>query len=767
MSHAADTGIEAVDSDLNNDPAPVAPAKARVRARRVSAPAAAAEVDTDAAEDPVTAFLASTDRFINRETSWLEFNRRVLEEAENPGHPLMERLRFLAISGSNLDEFYMVRVAGLRGLIREGSGSRMSMDGLTPQAELDAVAERARELLAAQARIWNDLHEEMRAAGMALLAERELTKGDKTWLRGYFRANIFPVLTPRAVDPAHPFPFIDNLGFAVVAAVQIEDRRMRVLLPIPNTLARFIALPERRATKGGWRRRHVAVETVIGMFLDEIYPAAKVRSVGAFRIIRDSDIDIEEEAEDLVAFFEDALKKRRRGDLVRLKFDARTPEGLRRFVSNGLRATPADIAVVDGPLGLKDFMQLIPSDEPDWVFEPFHARAPERLQDSDGDIFAAIRSKDVLVHHPYETFDTVVRFLSQAAADDNVIAIKQTLYRTSTRSPIVRALCEAAEDGKNVTAVVELKARFDEEKNLRFARDLEAAGVQVVYGFVKFKTHAKLSVVVRKEPDGLRTYTHVGTGNYHPDTARIYTDVSVFTADPAVAHDAGLVFNYVTGYARPSAYNAFAVSPHGLKSTIIDLLNDEIRNAKAGKPSGVWMKMNALVHPEIIDALYAASQAGVPIELIVRGICCLKPGVPGVSETIQVKSIIGRYLEHSRIYCFAAGHAMPSRKNKVFISSADLMPRNLDRRVEVMAPVTNATAHAQVLDQIMVANINDEQQSWYLKPDGEYRRFDAGHLADPFSCHEYFMTRPSLSGRGAVDVDDLPPTFDHVGPRWP
>lgn len=723
---------------------------------------------------PVSSF--GSARFINRETSWLEFNQRVLEEATNLTHPLLERLRFLAISGSNLDEFYMVRVAGLRAITRS-EVTALSIDGLNADEQLAAVNARAGALLAEQGKIWSKLRAELRANGIALLDGHELTRAERTWLRGYFDDHVWPVLTPAAVDSAHPFPFIANLGFGHAAELQSEDGSvLHVLTLIPNTVPRFITLPPRRGARDAGRPgkagdiRSVAVETLITECMDQIYPGYTLRASGAFRIIRDTDIEVQDEAEDLVAFFETALKKRDKGALVFLNLDGAMPPSLRQFVIEALEddgEEVADVADTDGILGIKDVSKLIPKSRSDLVFSPYTPRSPARVRDYGGDVFAAVRAKDLLLHHPYETFDTVVDFVRQAARDPQVVAIKQTLYRTSNGSPIVKALCEAADAGKSVTAIVELKARFDEEHNIGVARDLEAAGVQVVYGFVEFKTHAKLSLVVRREGDGLRSYTHVGTGNYHPQTAKLYTDVSVFTTDAGVARDAGKVFNYITGYAPPANLEKLTVSPSTLKARFIELTETEAANARAGKPAMIWAKMNSLAHPEVIDALYRASQAGTTIHLIVRGVCCLRPGVPGLSENIHVKSIIGRYLEHSRIYAFANGHAMPSEKNIVLISSADLMPRNLDRRVEVMAPLDHPTTKRQALNQIMHANVNDEAHSWYLNTDATYTRFDTSHLDTPFSLHEHFMNTPSYSGLGRADDAQLPADFQHIGPRQP
>ena len=708
------------------------------------------EEQTNSATDIQTQAFSEGERYINRELSWLAFNERVIEETENEAHPLLERVRFLSISASNLDEFYMVRAAGLHGQVN-ADVRQLSQDGLTPRQQLEAVNSRAGELMARQQSCWHELRGLLGGAGVLVSDLGKLDEVDREWAEQYFMNRLFPVLTPLAIDPAHPFPFIPNLGFALVLELkQLRNGSARpALVPLPAGVDRFISLPPRP----GQALRYLPLEQLVEQFLERLFVGSSIVKVGQFRILRDSDIELEEEAEDLVRVFESALKKRRRGNVIRLEVNDGIAQGLLDFVAGSLAVDSSGIVKVDGLLGMADTAALIACGRSDLMFPLYHARFPERVREHGGDCFSAIRSKDLLLHHPYESFEMVVQFLNQAARDSDVVAIKQTLYRTSDESPIVNALIEAAEAGKSVTALVELNARFDEEANIKWARDLERAGAQVIYGFFDKKTHAKASLVVRREAEGIRSYVHFGTGNYHPITAKVYADLSFFTCDPALCRDAAYLFNYLTGGARPDKFERLAVAPIDLRDEILSLIEDEIAHARANRPAIIWAKLNSLVDGEVIDALYRASQAGVSIDLVVRGVCCLRPGVQGLSENIRVKSIVGRFLEHARVVCFGAGHGLPSPKAKVFLSSADWMPRNFDWRVEVLVPILNKNVRAQLVEQIMNFNLKDTDQSWELGMDGKYSRI--GKHGERFNVHNAFMAPPSMPAQSSAERTKL------------
>jgi polyphosphate kinase len=696
--------------------------------------------------------------YFNRELSWLQFNQRVLAEACNEAYPLLERLRFLSISGSNLDEFMMIRVAGLVGQVQRGLATP-SIDGRSPTQQLAAIRETLADLSQQQQEIWRTLRDRLAAADIHVADEQRVSPAAHKWLKTFFLNEILPIITPQALDPAHPFPFVQNEGLGLLFTLKREatGEPLIEMVLIPSALPRFVRVPDEvtGANGAGGGALYISIARLIQRYAEALFPGFSVEGDGLFRVLRDSDIEIAEEAEDLVRTFRSAIQRRRRGQVIQLEIDEDFDPKAEALLLDQLGINEAALIKTDGMIGIDGLAEIVREDRPDLKFDAYSPRFPERIREHDGDAFSAIREKDIVVHHPYESFEVVVDFIRQAAADPDVVAIKQTLYRAGAQSAVINALIEAAEAGKSVTAVVELKARFDEEQNLKWASKLERAGVQVIYGFTDWKTHAKVAMVVRREGDTFRTYCHFGTGNYHPVTAKIYTDLSFFTADPKLGRDAAKMFNFVTGYVEPHALERLHIAPIDLREEIYRRIDAEIANAQKDKPAAIWMKCNQLTDEGMIDRLYAASNAGVQVELVVRGICSLRPGIVGLSENIRVKSIIGRFLEHSRIYAFANGHAMPNAQAAVFIASADMMSRNLDRRVETLIPIHNRTVHDQVLQQVLLANMLDTEQSWWLHPDGSYSRVVPE--GKPFNCHRYFMTNPSLSGRGgALEAGAVP-----------
>lgn len=708
----------------------------------------------DEASELLPALGADESPYFNRELSWLQFNERVLAEARNEAYPLLERLRFLSISGSNLDEFMMIRVAGLVGQVQRGLGEP-SIDGRSPSQQLSAIREKLAQLSALQQDIWRDLRISLAGADIHVADERRVKPAAHHWLKAFFLEEILPIITPQALDPAHPFPFVQNEGMGLLFTLTRDADREQLIemVLIPSALPRFVRVPGDIAGQG--EALYISIASLIQRYAEALFPGFTIEGDGLFRVLRDSDIEIEEEAEDLVRTFRSAIQRRRRGQVIQLELEEDFDPKAESLLLEQLGVTEAAVIKTDGMIGIDGLAEIVAEDRPDLKFDAYTPRFPERIREHDGDAFSAIREKDIIIHHPYESFEVVVDFVRQAAADPDVVAIKQTLYRAGSQSNVINALIEAAEAGKSVTAVVELKARFDEEQNLKWASKLERAGVQVIYGFTDWKTHAKVAMVVRREGDSFRTYCHFGTGNYHPVTAKVYTDLSFFTADPKLGRDAAKMFNFVTGYVEPHALERISIAPIDLRAEIYRRIDAEIAHAAQGKPAAIWIKCNQITDQAMIDRLYAASNAGVQIELVVRGICCLRPGIAGMSENIHVKSIIGRFLEHSRIYAFANGSPLPSAQAAVYISSADLMSRNLDRRVEALIPILNRTVHDQVLQQVLLANMLDTEQSWWLNADGSYSRVETDSRS--FNCHRYFMTNPSLSGRGgALEAGAVP-----------
>ena len=698
-------------------------------------------METNNSDEKSTEIASASDHLLNREISWLAFNQRVLEEACNPLNPLLERVRFLSIAANNQEEFFMVRVAGLKSQVRE-HGTHHSSDGLTPQQQLELVIHKAVEFANDLLAAWAEIKEDLKRENIYFCKPGDFSEEERAWAKDYFMNEVFPMITPIAVDSSHPFPFISNKSIALALLLKNHDTEdeLKAFIVLPASHKRFISLP-------GSSDRFISMEDFILMHIHHIFASPlSLVDYAVFNILRDAEMDIDDENGNLIETFEIALNRRKHGDVIRLTVNQSANETLIEFLKSNLHLQHNDVLVFGDTIGLADLKDLTSLSRPELLYKPFEPRFPERVLDFNGDCFAAIRAKDIVVHHPYETFDVFIKFIRQAARDPDVVSIKQTIYRTNRKSKIIEALIEAAENGKSVTALVEIKARFDEEANLRWAMNMEKAGIQVVFGFLKLKTHAKVSLITRREGAQMGQYVHFGTGNYNSETAKVYSDLSLFTCDPDLCMDAGLLFNYMTGYAQPTDLKRLTLAPFNLKETLISLIEAETENAKRGLPANMWLKCNAIADPDLIEALYRASQAGVKISMVVRGICKLRPQVPGLSDNITVKSIVGRFLEHARIYCFGAGHALPSPEAKVFISSADLMPRNLRYRIETLVPILNETVHKQILNEIMVANLKDEAQSWVMNSDGTYSR--QAHDKNSFSAHNYFMEHPSLSGRG-------------------
>jgi polyphosphate kinase len=684
--------------------------------------------------------MASAELFINRELSWLEFNARVLEQAQDPGGPLLERLKFLSIFSSNLDEFFMIRVSGLKQRDPNEISSSESGDRATTGQVLSAISTRAHALVEEQSRV---LREEilpgLEKAGLRLVRAADLRGADAEALDDYFHRNIQPVLTPVAIDPAHPFPHIQNRQLYLATMLTSKGHgRLRApktclgIVPIPALFSRLIRVPP-----GGDREDYVALEDLIGRHLETLFRGFEAEERVVFRLTRDQDFELsEQDSEDLLRQIQSELAKRRRGQEVRLEISRGATERLKTSLLRWFDLEPADVYEVNEPLNLSVFWSWVGLPKFDSLREPTVApQVSDRVRGHKGDLFSLIRSGDLLLHHPYESFDTVVEFIEQAAADPHVLALKQTLYRAGRNSPIVAALARAAERDKQVTVLIELQARFDEEANIEWARTLERAGAHVVYGLPGLKTHCKVAMVVRRDPDRLRRYVHVSSGNYNPGTARMYTDVGLFTCDEMFGEDAAALFDMMTGYVQPFRWNRMRVAPHGLREWVLEMIERERAHRLAGRPARIVAKLNGLVDLAVIRALYEASKAGVEIELVVRGICCLRPGLPGVSETIRVRSIVGRYLEHSRIFHFENGGSP-----EVYVSSSDWMPRNFDRRVEIVFPILDPQVKARLMDEILAATLLDASNVSMLRGDGTYERSRGG-----FDSHWAFEERASGS----------------------